>query len=205
MKIFITKDIPQEIVNDLRKEFDIKEEPVLVEYKSGTDPSLIQIIAEIIEWLAIFKEAATVFLIELSKEEAKDFYKNKDKIFKALKLAIVSPLKRISRVLSKVKKKLPDKTNIIIGIPIPNYYLGTILSIDSKQEEEIAWAVANFIVRIESISEFIKEISSSELKPLGPLNLILLEDGNIKLTWMDQQNMNNHEKVFYFNKMIKRC
>jgi len=204
MKIFITKDIPQEIVNDLRREFDIKEKPVLVVYKSGTDSSLIQIIAEIIEWLDILKVAATVFLIELSKQAAKDFYKNKDKIFKALKLAIVSPLKRISRVLSKVKKKLPDKTKIIIGIPIPNDYLGTILSIDSKQEEEIAWAVANFIVRIESISEFIKEISSSELKPLGPLNLILLEDGNIKLTWMDQQNMNIHEKVFYFNKMIKR-
>jgi hypothetical protein len=204
MKILITKDIPQEIVNDLRREFDIKEEPVLVEYKSGTNPSLIKIIAEIIEWLDYLKVPATVFLIELSKEAAKDFYKNKAKIFKALKLAIVSPLKRISRVLSKVKKKLPDQTKIIIGIPIPNNYFGTSLSIDSKQEEEIAWAVANFIVRIESISEFIKEISSSELKPLYPLNLILLEDGNIKITWMDQQNMNIHEKVFYFNKMIKR-
>jgi hypothetical protein len=200
MHILITKDIPRDVVNYLRDELDIKEEPRLAMHKSESAPSFLQIIGEIIQWLDPLKVAATAFLLELSREAAKDVYKNKAKIIKALKVATVTSLNHFSEVLSRIKKNLPSRTKVAISIPIPDNFFGTTLLIESDKEEEIAWAIANFIVRIEAISKFIKKISESELKPFAPLHLTLLEDGNLKLTWMDQKNMEMHEKVFNCNK-----
>lgn len=51
MQILITKDVPHEIVNYPRNDLDIKDEPRVAMHKSETDPSFIQIIGEIIQWL----------------------------------------------------------------------------------------------------------------------------------------------------------
>ena len=103
--------------------------------RSAEPPSWIQFLADLLSWSTVIKVPATVFLAELAKEAAKDTWKNKERIAKALKQQGVEPLLKLSRALFKYCRASPRKTSVIIGFPFPDEDFGTGIAVEPETEE----------------------------------------------------------------------
>ena len=194
MKIIITGLPPKEFVTEISSHLNIQESPSVVQQRAAEPQSVIQIVGSIIEWLDPFKVAVLAFIAELSKEAAKDVYKNKSEILKALGQATVKPLKAFVELIFRNKDKIEnEKIHIIVSLNIPDDYLGTNLHLQISSEEELVWQFANFIIRLNKIEAFILQAMKSDKPPFAPISLIVNEDGTIIVKYMDSVDLQLQE------------
>jgi len=194
MKIIITGLPPKDFVAEISSHLNIQEPPIQLNQKSAEPQSAIQIVGSIIEWLDPFKVAMLAFIAELSKETAKDVYKNKSKILKALGQAAVKPLKAFIDLIFRNKDKIEkENTHLIISLNIPDEIMGTNLHLKVSAEEELAWQFANFIIKLNKIEAFVLQAMKSDKPPFAPINIIVNDDGSIIVKYMDQVDLQLHE------------
>lgn len=166
-----------------------------VSFRAADAPSLLQLLANAIEWLHPLKVAATIFLSQLAKEAATDLWKNKKKIGVLLKDASIKPIKIVAAAISKaLKSSEHQKTHFSIGLSIPDDYFGTAFTFTDEDEEEIAWVVSNFIIRVEQIDKAVQDEINGPNKPLGRVFLTIEPDGGFLLRWMDGNKLEHHER-----------
>jgi hypothetical protein len=166
-----------------------------VSFRSAEPHSLLQLLSNAIEWIHPLKVAATIFLSQLAKEAATDFWKNKKKIAMLLKDASVKPIKIFASSISKsLKTSKQHKTRFSVGLSIPDDYFGTALTFLEEDEEEIAWIISNFVIRAEQIENAVREEMSGVNKPLGRVFLTIQPDGGFLLQWMDGDKLERHER-----------
>ncbi|MBK7228472.1 MAG: hypothetical protein IPH97_06340 [Ignavibacteriales bacterium] len=104
MKIIISGLPPKDFVSEISSHLNIKEDPTVLYLRSTDPPSVIQIVASVIEWLDLYKVVSIVFISTITKEAAKELYQNKSKILKALGQATAKPLKAfVDLILNKEK------------------------------------------------------------------------------------------------------
>lgn len=196
MKLYLSGFISDDIILFLKEQLPIDSEPKIISHKSQIDSTSMQIIGDILQWHYILKASIAAFFIELSREAAKDLYKNKENIAKALKNKTVEALKKIAELFCFIKSKMPDNFLLNIGIPISNEYFCAKINISSDEIEDVSWQLAIFIDKIIYISEFLEEIENTDLKPLTITNINITDNGKAVLEWMDIKNMKIHEKIF---------
>lgn len=196
MKITVSGLPPKEIVYEISSFLNIKDKPSVIMQRSADPPSVIQIIGSVIDWIDPFKVAVIAFIAEISREAAKDIYKNKAKIFKALQLITVKPLKEFVEIIFRSKTFSEFKnTQIFISVNIPDDYFGTNLELKLNSKEDIAWQFANFILHIEEIEIELNKLIKSDKPPLAPISLILNNDGSILIKYMDSVDLKIQELI----------
>lgn len=194
MKIIVSGLPSKELVSEISTHLNIQDPPTALIQKSAEPQSVIQIVGSIIEWLDLYKVVSIVFVSTITKEVAKDLYKNKGKILQALGQAAVKPLKAFVDLLFRNKDKIEDeKIHIILSLNILDDYLGTNLHLQISSEEELAWQFANFIIRLNKIEAFILQAMKSDKPPFAPISLIVNEDGSIIVKYMDSVDLLPHE------------
>lgn len=195
MRLIVTADIPAEVRQELHaawQPFGGLEESGEVFLKSAEPLSFIQIMGDALQWLSPLKVAATVFLAQLAKEAATDIYKHKQQIGRALMNAGAAPLRLVAVALKKARESSPRRPELVIGLPLPNEYFGTALSLPGNSEEEIVSLVARFVVRVQAIEQVIQAEISRGGPPLGRVEVVPKDTGGFLLRWVDQ-DFGTHE------------
>lgn len=194
MKIIVAGLPPKDFVAEISSHLNIKESPAVFYQRSAEPQSLIQIVGSVVEWLDLYKVVSIVFVSTITKEVAKDLYKNKVKILQALGQTAVKPLKAFVDLIFRNKERIDkEKIHLIISLNIPDDYMGTNLHLQISSEEELAWQFANFIIRLEKIESELNNLISSDKPPLFPVSLITQDDGSIKIKYMDKMDLELHE------------
>src|SRR4051812_43057355 len=99
-----TTDIPDDVTADLEAElvaiFGGTPKRSRMALLSGTSPSWISVIADLVSWQMVLKASVLVFCREIAKHAAGDVWKNASKIAAALKTAGVEALRKLASALT---------------------------------------------------------------------------------------------------------
>jgi hypothetical protein len=194
MKIILSGLPPKDFVSEISSHLNIKDDPTVHYLRSADPPSVIQIVGSVVEWLDLYKVVSIVFVSTITKEIAKDLYKNKGKILHALGQATVKPLKAFVDLIIRNKERIDkEKIHLIFSLNIPDEIMGTNLQLQGASEEELAWQFANFIIRLEKIEGELNNLISSAKPPLFPVSLLSQDDGSIIIKYMDKVDLELHE------------
>lgn len=183
----------QELVGALREHVQIGDCRQTL-FKSDADvPAFIQVFGSVLAWLPL-SALATAFLARLGQHAADDVWKNKELIAAALNDKRQAALRGIVRAIARARDAAEQKPDIIIGLDIPEDYLGTALTIDADSEEEMAVVLSRFVVKIEAIATTMQEEIENDRVPLGRARVTLKEDGEVRIEWTDR-NLQNHSRM----------
>jgi Uma2 family endonuclease len=185
-ELFVTADIPpsvqEQISSEIGQILPIHERHVM-EFRSTDGPSFVQLVADAVQWITPLKAAATVFLSQLAKNAADEVWKNKAHLYRILKDTSVDPLYRLVRALAQAKRELSAHTRVVIGLPIPQEYLGTLLALETVDEVELAWTIANFVDKVDKINNRLQQELAGGHEPLSIVRLIIQPDGSFVARW----------------------
>lgn len=186
--LIVTADIPssvrQQLCTDLN---EVHLWPELSEFnvKAAEGPSFIQLVAEVFQWITPLRAAATIFLGQLAKNAADDVWKHKHEIASALKKTAVAPLQKLVTAVSRLRTSMGPETNIYIGLPVPDQFWCTRLSVATRDEAETAWQLANFINQADEIEKAVQRLLADGHKPPGLVELVLDENRAFRLRWLE--------------------
>ena len=94
-------------------------------------------------------------------------------------------------VASAIARASSNQTYVRIGLPIPNDYFATLLSVDGDDEVSIAVTIAFFVLKAEEIEETIKRESRAK-GIAGGVKLHLEPGGSFVAQW-DDEDFGYHE------------
>ncbi|MFH2068273.1 MAG: hypothetical protein ABII89_02260 [Candidatus Omnitrophota bacterium] len=197
-KLRITGDIPiaarQRLGSEISAIIPLEIEPVPSFRSALSDqPSFIQIIAYVAVWTPL-TIAASNFLAQLAKRAADDAWDHKKEIAIKLKTNTVALLKKFTEALNKARQASNQNPYIIVGIPLPEDHFGTTFRFQAEDENDIAWFVANFLIKAEAIEKAIQEEMAGEHRPFASIQLHLQKDGSLIMQWMDRNELNEYKR-----------
>lgn len=160
---------------------------------SSNQPSFIQILAHVEIW-APLTIAASKFLSQIAKRAADDVWDRKKEIAAKLNIVAVTQFKKFVEALDKAHNASCRIPSIIIGIPLPDDRFGTTLRFQAEDENDIAWFVANFLAKAETVEKVLQEEMTGKYPPMAPVQLKLQEDGSFIMQWMDRDELNEHKR-----------
>ena len=142
-----------------------------------------------------FKAAATVFLSQLAKRAADEAWDRRREIVQALRTASVTPLRRLVAAIDQARRASDREPQIIVGLPVPDPYFGTAIHFRPEDEADIAWFVANFVVKAEAIDQTVRDEIGEDLEPMGNVQLHLRDDGSFTVRWLDREDRAWRERL----------
>ncbi|MGK9367324.1 hypothetical protein ACSSWA_00305 [Melioribacter sp. Ez-97] len=175
-------------------EIVIKSEKVFVGMRSSDAPSFLQIIGQLIDWTLPLKAAATAFLVQLSKEAAKDLWKNKSNILKCLSTKNSKKIDRVSELIANSIRDAGSNLNFILSLEIPEKYIEANFSLKSFDKESIAFYLSHYVDKLESIYNAIIKEANGDHPPLQLIEILISEEGKITIKWMDAEKLELHER-----------
>ena len=177
-----TTDIPSDTTADLESElvefFATTPKRSSVALLSGSAPSWVAVIADILSWQTVLKASVGVFCAELAKLAAVDVWKNKAKIAIAVKSVGAQALRKFASALTKTKARLPE-SSVRIGLSC-NPYANAQLAIRGTEEEVVA-TLAIFVSKVPEIDEVVKDLAK---RTSAPIHLGVAEDNAIVVSWL---------------------
>lgn len=193
LQIIKTKDISKSLIDAF-----IVETSDYLDIKFGFDyffesidqPSFIQLIGDVIKWLPL-EASAAAFFSRFAIRAADDIWDNKDKILSKMKDATFIPFNRFIQSIWRLKQSSGEKTNISIGLSIPDIESGTTLHFKGNSEEEIIWYTGNFLINVQKISKVTEKETKKGNRILGGFFLKLEQDGSFIIEWKTTDNKNN--------------
>ena len=186
---------------DLRQVLNITQSRVMTQKSYGI-PELIQIVLDAVEWISPLKAAAAFFIFHLGRflssfekklgeKAAETAWENREEIKEKLKETAAKPLGLVASAIARAKRSSSNQTYVRIGLPIPNDYFATLLSVDGDDEVSIAVTIAFFVLKAEEIEETIKR-ESREKGIAGGVKLHLEPGGSFVAQW-DDEDFGYHE------------
>ena len=161
--------------------------------RKSADPGLsqfIQLIGDVTSWLPL-KAAAAVYFGALAKKAADATWDGLASLFKS---EDVKPLADVATTLADAAQETEGDVEIVVGLNIPDDFWGTAIVIKAKNPEEIARALASFVVHAERLSTEMKAEVAAGRAPLGMATITLEEDGSLTVRWQTQEGFANCEK-----------
>lgn len=150
--------------------------------RKSADPNisaLIQMIGSATDWLPL-KAAATAYLSRLAIHAADA---TRDAVQARFKSEEVKPLADTATALATAANKIERKTEIVLGLNIPDDHFGTCISIEVGEPEEIARHLASLILQVETISEEMQAEIAAGRRPVGGVRIQMCDDGGLLITW----------------------
>ena len=160
---------------------------------------------EAIEWVTPLKAAAAFFIYHVSKligsfekklgeKAAEAFWEKRAEIKNKLKETAAAPLRKVASAISKARRASTNQTYVRIGLPIPDDYFGSMLSVEGDDEVTIAMTLAMFVMKAEEIEEAIKR-ESEKGEIFGGVELKLDPEGGFIAMWYDKDSKMHKIKI----------
>jgi hypothetical protein len=154
-------------------------------YKSVEAPSWVIFLAEADWWAKALAAYGALYVAELTKEGAKATWRQ---ISHLVSRNPATPFDRVAEELANLRRELPRRTRVKIGIPVPNDSFSTHLSITSQEPELASVEVALFLHYIPSILDLISENGLRERAATG-IFLILEDSGDMTVSWFERDTL----------------
>jgi hypothetical protein len=100
---------------------------------------------------------------------AKDTYKHRDKIVEILRSSSSSVLGKLAAGLVKLRDRLPGRTKIQIGIPVPDEIFPSTWEVDGVTLEDIEFQIKIFAIHQPALSSLIESEGLEQGKVCGCL------------------------------------
>lgn len=198
MKAIATSDIDRQVLEVLRDELSLDLELALDErsiaHKAIEPPSWIQFFAEGSWWLKALGAYAALYVAEIVKEAGKETWKTRAKIA-ATTVATGNKVSRLARSLVKLRKALPARSKLVLGLPVPDDYFGVRFELVAKEEDLMAAEIALFVQYIPSIESLIEVEGLRNGHITGPIMLVACDDMTLKVTWMNCKLLTIEERI----------
>lgn len=162
-------------------------------FRRGADPSqlpqLIQLLGDAAAWLPL-QAAASVYLGTLAKHAADATWKGVSALFKSPE---VKPLADTAETIADAASDMGGEVEIFVGLNIPDKNWGTAMRINAGSAEDVARALALFVVNADKISKMMQEEINAGRIPFARAEIEVHEGDTITVRWQDQ-NFVEHKK-----------
>lgn len=188
MELVTTHSVPDQIKGQLEAELRTFVPITSVRttiFQTADASSIIQLVGNLAEWITPFKAAVAIFLAQLVKRAADDIWDRRAQIAAALKERGVMPLRKFAATFARTHRESPIKTNIVIGIVVPDNNSKTVVISVPEIEEDAAWILARFIDTVEEIQALMKQLVAEGRAPTARATLYLLDDGRLTVRYTD--------------------
>ena len=139
-------------------------------------PSFIQILGDAVAWLPLYA-AATAYLAALAKRAGEATW---DKLFNRKE---AKPITDVATTLATVAADKDGKVRISFGLNIPDDYFGTSMFFESPDSEDVARALACFVVNVEQLSKAMQAEVAVGRVSAGPAIIELQDDESLLVRW----------------------
>jgi hypothetical protein len=188
MRISATADVSEAQLQTLARELawvsSVEVDASRTFYKSVEPPSWIVLFEHVPTWVAALGPAVALFTSELLKEAAKDAYRNKAAVGRALAMPIVAPLRGVASALARFRRA-GGRTQIDIGVPTPDDHFGTRLRLEGQDEDSLALEIALFVKHSGALAVALEKARGGGPGVVGQVVLKLHPDGAMSAQWMD--------------------
>ena len=186
---------PLELFRDeMRPEFEVVVDDRAIFLRSAEPPSWIQLFADAQWWVKALGAYAALYVSELVKESAKETWRHRAKMARA-SVAAGNRILRIARSLKKLQGELPDRTDLVLGLPVPDDHFGVRFVVFGRDEDLLAAEIALFVRHLPAIERLVEDEGLRLGKVVGAVNLQLREDGTLHVGWMDRERLNLEERI----------
>lgn len=198
MRIESTRDVSLSALHQLRDELGPDIEVVVEENQvillSAEPPSWVTFFAEVDLWIKLLAAYAAVYVGEIVKEAAKDTWRNRSKGFAAIHGA-GDLIKKLALGLYNLRRRLSNRTGLIVGLPGPNEHFGTRLALSGSDPDEIAAEVALFVHYLPALQDLIRAERLDQGKVAVSLGFEILPDGSLNVWWQDKETHAQQRRV----------
>ncbi len=192
MRALSTADVPlerlREFGEDLGPEFEFEIEEGRVVLLSVEPPSWIHLIADSSWWVSLFSAAAALYVAEIVKEAAKESWKNRAKVV-AVVAGTANKVRLFAEKIVHLKQKLPERTEVVLALPVPNDYFGVRLALTTQAPDLLAVQIALFVTHMPALVEVIRNEKLDGSRVANGLFLELLENGDLKVVWFNRESL----------------
>lgn len=150
-------------------------------------------------WVAFFSDADAwiklvggLYLAGLVQEAGKDTWRNRAKIWSGT-VAAGHRIKKLAAELGRLRARLPQKTRIQLGLPVPADY-GTRIELVGSDVDELALQLALFV---DYLPALVQAMRKECLDQSGGIQLRLLPDASLEVSWQDSSKK-RQTRVFPF-------
>jgi hypothetical protein len=188
MLLLATADVPDSslaaLASDLEELGGIETEEHRAFFKSAEPPSWVVLFEHVPTWVILLGPAAAVFLNELLKEAAKDTWRNKKAIARALTKPLARPLRVACEAIGRFGRSATPRTSVHVGVPRPEDFFGTRLTLARADAHSTAVELALFIHHCEGIQRLLDDLEHGDEGVVGQITLTLLPDGGMQAEWL---------------------
>jgi hypothetical protein len=189
MKVISTEDVSLDVLTDLVPELspEIGLEVSRFQHciRSFEPPSWVVFLAQCEWWVHLLTGAGAVYGVEFVKEAAKDTYKHRDKIVEILRSGSAAGLRKLAAGLTKLRERLPERTRINIGIPVPDEGFPSTFELVGLTLEDVELQIKIFAIHQPAVSSLIESERLDQGRLCGCLQFALLDDGSLQVSWRD--------------------
>ncbi|MEQ9518546.1 MAG: hypothetical protein RLN89_03805 [Parvibaculum sp.] len=154
-------------------------------------PQLIQLLGDAAAWLPL-QAAASVYLSTLAKHAADATWKGISTLFKSPE---VKPLADTAEIIAGTASDIGGEVEIFVGLNIPDKHWGTAMQIKAGNPEDIARALALFVVNADKISKMMQEEIAAGRTPFARAGIEVCDNGGLIVRWRDQNFVTYERKV----------
>ena len=138
--------------------------------------------------------ASALYVAELIKESAKETWKNRAKVVAAF-VGVTNKARMFAEKIIKLRQRLPERTAVVLALPVPHYYRGSTLALSARDADTLTVEIALFIHHLPALGKLMREEDLEGSRAATGLFLSLLDNGDLKISWVDCDSMEIQSRV----------
>lgn len=198
MKIISTRDVPLKLLDEfaqgLSPDFDVEVSRSQIVLLSMEPPSWVSLLAQAEWWEKGLIAASTLYVAEIIKEAAKDTWKNRSKAVTAI-VGATNQIKKIAEKIVALKLRASERTNFVVGLPVPNEYFGVRLALSAEDIYTLQLEISLFVHHLPALTNLMRAEDLEGSKPATGLFLSLLENGDLQVMWFDRNSLAQQQRI----------
>lgn len=180
--------------DELSTDLDIEVDEGQIYLRSAEPPSWIQFLAEAPWWVQAFGAYSALYIAELVKEAAKTTWSERAAIARKTRAA-TQKLGSFTRRLARLRATIPEQSQLIIGLPVPDDHFGTRFELLGRDEDVLAAEVAVFASFVPALEDLFLSEQLDKDRVVGAINLLVTEELYLRVTWMDRETLSIQERL----------
>lgn len=160
-------------------------------YRSYEPPSWVWFLAEADWWIKALAAYSALYVAEITKELAKATWRT---VATRLKAPKQEPLERLANELVMLREELAERTELEIGLAIPDNYFGTRLKLEGVDKAEIVVQIALFIEHVPALLTLVEK-RTIRIRAATGIFLALQPNRDLEVAWIDKDSLERETTI----------
>ncbi len=199
MKVVSTKDVDAKelkiYIDKLQNDLEVEVSTGQAGFKSADPPSWIILLADSNWWIRGLGFYAALYIAKVVEDAASRTLPALSSIAKRLKTPEDDKFTKFAGDLSELKTQLPNKTKLEIGLPFPNDFFATRLTLNGTDATDIAIEIGFFLHHLPSFDDLVKSEGLTEDNVATAIFLSLKPDGSLEVSWFDSESLQKEVRI----------